>query len=89
MGVFGPSKQERAAMAARLEERATENASRARQQRAEAAEVRDRNRRAIYKDPEATRVIAGQLEASARVAEAAARNAKAEAEQARKPWWRR
>lgn len=88
MGLFGPSKQEREAMAARADAMATEDAAEARRLRAEAAEVRERGRTARYKDPEAVRVIAGHLETNARIAEDAARIERASAEQLRRPWWR-
>jgi hypothetical protein len=85
---FGPSKQERQEMAARAETMAAEEHGRARAYKTQADEVRERERTAVYKDPEATRVIAGHLDANARIAAANARDLTASAEQLRKPWWR-
>jgi hypothetical protein len=75
-------KREREKLAERLNESARQNTNAARGHRAAAEDVRDQERRSVYKDPVATRAIARHHEANARTMRAMAR-------EVTKPWWRR
>jgi hypothetical protein len=85
---MGKGKRERRETANRLNARAEKEADAAARYRAQAAEVRDLDRRVMYPDPAATRAIARDLEADAWVSDANAKDLAAMAKQAAKPWWR-
>ena len=88
MGFFGPSKKDRE-NAEYWTAEAKRNADEAKRNRAKAARVRDEERTSPYKDPQASRAIAEQYDAHARVAAENARDMRIMARELTKPWWKR
>lgn len=87
MGLFGPTRKSRA-KAERLDADAKQYAASAREHRAEAARIRDEERKTRYL-PEAGRGTAGFRETAARIADAHRREAAIRAAELRTPWWKR